>query len=217
MKTESTSYGAGVETAAAANKNNWTSLEIRPPRPGDLRGIVDLVRTGEPFLTAHISYIYWMNIQLFRETCAVAELGGEIVGWCSMMPVSGGRFFLHQLAVAPTVRRRGVAELLLLSLLNKLVKREPAPFQIVLTIDRRNRAALDLFTAVAQRSGSRLRKKPEVIELLEEDCQEELYVITPVVGRRRALKERKKSGSWRKRTVRRLPRLIPKAHGEARF
>ena len=210
MKTESAFYGTEVETAVAANDQDWSALEIRPPRAGDLRGIVDVVRTGEPFLTAHISYIYWKDIHLFRETCAVAELGGEIVGWCSVMPAPGGSFFCHQLAVAPTVRRRGVAARLLASQLNKLMKLEPARFQLELTIDRRNHAALGLFRAVAERSGMLLLKKPDLVELLEEESKEELYVMTPVVRKRRALKARKQSGSRRKRPVRRLSSLIQK-------
>src|ERR1700694_2777639 len=60
--------------------NNWPEVQIRCPRSDDIRGIVEVVRSSEPFLTAHMSYIYWMNIQYFRDTCAVAELDGEIVG-----------------------------------------------------------------------------------------------------------------------------------------
>jgi L-2,4-diaminobutyric acid acetyltransferase len=183
MNTENALYGTEFEPAVAANDQDWAALELRTPRAQDIRGIVDLVRTCAPFLTAHMSYIYWMNIHLYRETCAVAELRGEIVGWCSMMPVSGGRFFLHQLAVAPRVRRRGLAEWLLVSQLNKLMKREPARFQLELTIDQRNPAALSLFRAVAEGSGMHLLKQPDLVELLEEECKEDLYLMTPVVGR----------------------------------
>src|ERR1017187_8839707 len=95
-------------------------ITIRTPRAADIRGIVDVVRACEPFLTAHMSYIYWMNIRHAGDTCAVAERGGEIVGWCSIIPVSEGRYFLHQLGVAPKARRQGLAEALLAYQLEKL-------------------------------------------------------------------------------------------------
>jgi ribosomal protein S18 acetylase RimI-like enzyme len=87
---------------------------------GDLRGIVSVVRACEPYLTAHMSYIYWMLIRQCRDTCAVAALGGEIVGWCSILPGPGGNYFVHQLGVAPKARRHGLAQSLLTHLVDRL-------------------------------------------------------------------------------------------------
>ena len=151
-------------------------IEIRSPRPDDIRGIVNLVRTCEPFLTAHMSYIYWMNVQYCCETCAVAEMAGVIVGWCSAIPVSPGKYFLHQLGVAPAARRRGVAASLFVSLLQKL-KQKHSAFELEFTSDRRNEAVLKLNRAIAERAGMHLMKKPDVVQVIEES-EEELYLMT---------------------------------------
>jgi L-2,4-diaminobutyric acid acetyltransferase len=137
---------------------------------------VDLVRNCEPFLTAHRSYIYWMNIQYFRETCAVAERNGEIVGWCSMVRVSSAKYFLHQLGVAPKARRQGIAASLFVYLLRRLRQRH-AWFEIEFTSDRRNRAVLELNRLIVERMGMRLMKKPDVVQVIE-DSEEELYTMT---------------------------------------
>jgi L-2,4-diaminobutyric acid acetyltransferase len=156
---------------------DWSSLKIRAPRADDMSGIVRVVRSCEPFLTAHMSYIYWMNIRNHGETCAVAELNGELVGWCSISSIPNGKYFLHQLGIAPKARRRGVAESLLAFLLNKL-KTQSAVFKLEFTINRKNNAARVLFKGFAERAGMRLLKTRAVVELLEESSLEELYVMT---------------------------------------
>jgi len=167
-----------LKRAVAAHDEEWLPLKIRRPRAEDIRGIADLVRACEPFLTAHRSYILWMYIQYCGDTCAVAELDGEIVGWCSMIPVSGAKYFLHQLGVAPGARRRGIAESLFLYLLKKL-KEQRAAFDLEFTADRRNHAVLNLNRRIADSAGMRLMKKPDVLHLVEES-EEDLYIMTPV-------------------------------------
>lgn len=150
--------------------------EIRSPRATDIGGIVELVQSCRPFLTAHESYIYWMNLRCFRETCAIAELNGKVVGWCSMVPVTNGKYFIHQTGVAPDLRGKGLGTLMLLFVLNTAKDRA---VQFEFTIDRRNTACLYLMKSVAARTGMRLAKRPEPVELLEENCGDELYVMTP--------------------------------------
>ena len=119
--------------------------------------------------------IYWMNVHFWYDTCAVAELDGELVGWCSIIPLPGGKYFLHQLGVAPSAQRLGLAQSLLAYLVNKLIKNHSAVFKLEFTIDRTNRAALNLFRAVADAKGMHLLKRPEPVELIEEGTGEELY------------------------------------------
>ena len=149
----------------------------------DLKGIVSVVRECEPYLTEHISFIYWMQVRNCRDTCAVAVMGGEIVGWCSILPGCRGKYFVHQLGVAPKVRRQGLAQSLLVHLLNKL-KNRPARPDLEFTIDRRNGVALDVVKTVAGLAGMQLRKTPEPVGLLEEGCAEDLYVMTSAARRR---------------------------------
>ena len=162
------------------NSMGCGGVEIRMARQGDKHGIVTLVRTCQPYLTAHMSYIYWIDIRYWWETCLVAELGGEVVGWCSIIPVPNGKYLIHQLAVAPGVRRKGLAESLVGYMLDKLKGgQQAAAFEVELTIDRKNGAALGLFKTIAEHAGMRLVKRPEVVvSLLEEECDEELYVMT---------------------------------------
>jgi hypothetical protein len=163
-------------------------LEIRSPRTEDIRGIVTLVRACEPFLTAHHPYIYWKDIRYCGETCAVAQLDGELVGWCSIIPVSAARYFLHQLAVAPKARRlrpspgeraQSVAGLMVRYLFAKLLDRHTSEFELEFTVDRNNRPALNLIRAFAERNGMQLLKRSDAVDLLEEGCNEELHVMAP--------------------------------------
>lgn len=165
------------------NGANGSSIKIRTPRMDDLQGIVSVVRACEPYLTAHMSYIYWMQIRHCRDTCAVAVMGGEIVGWCSIIPGSGGRYFVHQLGIAPKARRQGLAQSLLAHLVSELRRREDTP-ELEFTIDRMNGAALDVVKTVAGRVEMQLRRTPEPVGLLEDGCAEDLYVMTPDASRR---------------------------------
>jgi L-2,4-diaminobutyric acid acetyltransferase len=160
------------------NRSSDHDIKIRTPRMGDIAGIVELVNTGKPYLSAHGPYLYWIYINFWRDTCAVAELDGEIIGWCSIIPVSGATYLCHQLGVVPHARRLGLGKTLFLSVLDKLKARHTA-FAIEFTVDRRNRAALDLDKAVAAEAGMELTKKPDTVPALE-GSEEELYVMTRI-------------------------------------
>jgi hypothetical protein len=54
--------------------------KIRSAAPHDLRGIVRLVHSCQPFITPYIPYYYWFTLRYFHSTCAVVELNGDIVG-----------------------------------------------------------------------------------------------------------------------------------------
>jgi len=157
--------------------NCKTGIKIRIPRTDDIAGIVELVRTCEPFLSVHGPYLYWIYIQYWRETCAVAESDGQIIGWCSIIPVSGATYLFHQLGVAPHARRLGLGKSLFVFMLERLKARHRT-FAIEFTVDRRNGAALDLDRAVAAEEGMRMTQKPDIIPALE-GSEEVLYVMTP--------------------------------------
>jgi L-2,4-diaminobutyric acid acetyltransferase len=153
-----------------------SEIQIRTPTTVDVPAIVRVVRSCEPFLTAHSSYIAWIYTQFYFETCAVAELDGEIVAWCSIIPVPGG-YFLHQLGVLPKARRHGTAKALLVHQLQKLNCCKEG-FELQFTVDRHNGAVLALNRNVAQRFGMQVMKKTGVLQLVE-PCEEELYAMTP--------------------------------------
>jgi ribosomal protein S18 acetylase RimI-like enzyme len=178
-------YDADASTGAVEDEAQTDgTIRIRSAEPNDIGAILAVVRACAPYLTPHESYLYWMEIRHWRESCAVAEQASRLVGWCSVLRVAGSRYFIHQLAVAADVRRRGVGQLLLHGAIEKLRVRQPS-VQIELTIDRRNRAAQRLFREVARQTGMRVRKTSETVALLEEDCSEELYLMTPIGARTR--------------------------------
>jgi ribosomal protein S18 acetylase RimI-like enzyme len=163
----------------ALDATRHLTLEIRPPRPEDLAGILSVVRSCAPYLTPHIPYIYWMQIRQCREICGVAQMEGEIVGWCSAMRGPSRKYFLHQLGVAPKARCIGVARALLMHLVLRL-EEQSAVFQLEFTIDRRNGAALALVKTVAGQAGMKLRKSGEPVRLPDEGCAEDLYALTGI-------------------------------------
>lgn len=154
-------------------------FEIRSPRvPFDIDGIVNVVRNCPPYLTTtYPPYFFWMVSHIWPASCAVAALDGEIVGWCSILPQSRGKYFLHHIGVAPTARQHGVAEELLMHLRNGL-KHQPG-FALEFTVDQRNTAARNLLRRVADHAGLDMQRSSDVLAFLEPECREELYVMSP--------------------------------------
>ena len=151
-------------------------IEIRRPRIDDIPAIVEVVHGCGPQLTAHSSYIPWIYTHFYFETCAVAEMDGGIVGWCSIIPVPGS-FFLHQLGVKARARREGIARALLTHQVQKLSS-DMEKFSLHFTVDRRNRAVVDLSLSIAEQLGMQVIKRSGVLPLVE-DAEEELYIMTP--------------------------------------
>jgi hypothetical protein len=168
------------QTIAPSVDQTFRRITVRGPRVEDIGGIVAVVRTCDPFLTAHNSYIYWMTIRCHGDICAVVESDGELVAWCSVARVSGDKYFSHQTAVAPGCRGHGVGKALWAYVLDK-IGHSPA-FELEFTIDRNNDAALGLMASVADQAGMRLVKKPGAVPLLEAGCVEELYVMRSSMG-----------------------------------
>jgi GNAT superfamily N-acetyltransferase len=116
-----------------------------------------------------------MYIQFWRDTCAVAELDGQIIGWCSIICVSSETYFFHQLGVASHARRLGIGKSLFTFVLKKLKARHEA-FSLEFTVDRRNKAAFDLDCSVAAEAGMAMTKKPDTVPAFG-GSEEELYVM----------------------------------------
>jgi L-2,4-diaminobutyric acid acetyltransferase len=157
------------------------AVQIRTPRMDDVPGIALLVRECRPFLTAHASYLYWAYCRYYAETCALAEVDGQIAGWCHANAVGRGKYFSHQTAVAPWARGLGIGRSLWAHVLNR-IKHEPG-FALEFTIERRNIAALKMLTAAAEDAGLCLTKTGETADLLEADSCEEVYRIAALAPR----------------------------------
>ncbi len=160
-------------------RHGQSALEIRQPRSTDLKEIWTLVGTCGPYLTQHDPYVYMKDLRCFSDTLAVALMEHRIVGWCSMFPEPGGVFFLHQIGISLDARGRGIAEALVGFQLDMLGERHGRAYRVEFTTDRTNLRAQKLFRKIAADRGMRLEKSPEIIRLLDEDCDEELYILTP--------------------------------------
>ena len=154
-------------------------FRVRNARMSDLREIWTLVGTCGPYLTQHDPYVYMKDLRCFSDTLAVALMKDRIVGWCSMFPKPDGVYFLHQIGASPDARGKGIAEALLTFQLDMLGERHGRGYRVELTMNRTNLRAQKLFRKVVADRGMRLEKSPEIIRLLEEDCDEELYILTP--------------------------------------
>jgi L-2,4-diaminobutyric acid acetyltransferase len=95
----------------------------------------------------------------FRDTCVVADLDGEIVGWISghIIP-DGTELFVWQVAVSPRARGMGLGR----KMLAELAKREACSdvTHLKTTITQDNDASWALFRSFARSIGGHLTDEP---------------------------------------------------------
>lgn len=104
-------------------------------------------------------YCYLVQAEHFRDTCVVAELDGDIVGWISghMIP-NEDAFFVWQVAVSPRARGLGLGR----KMLTHLVARDECTEadHLKTTITKDNDASWALFRSFARAVGGRLSDTP---------------------------------------------------------
>ncbi|HNT72069.1 MAG: diaminobutyrate acetyltransferase [Methanothrix sp.] len=93
---------------------------LRRPEVSDGAKISALANSCEP-LDGNSAYSYLLLCHHFADTCSVAELDGEIVGFLSgyLPPDREGVFFVWQVAVDPRMRGRGFGKLLIREVLRR--------------------------------------------------------------------------------------------------
>ncbi|WP_022706448.1 diaminobutyrate acetyltransferase [Paracoccus zeaxanthinifaciens] len=133
-------------------------LVLRKPEPTDGSAIWELVRACKP-LDENSMYCNLVQAEHFRDTCVVAEIDGEILGWISghMIP-NEDALFIWQVAVSPKARGLGLAK----KMLGDLIDREETVDAEVLntTITRDNDASWALFRSFARDIGGKLSDDP---------------------------------------------------------
>ena len=94
--------------------------KLREPAAEDGADIWSLVRDCKP-LDENSMYCNLIQCDHFRDTCVVAELGGEVVGWVSayVLPYDPSTLFVWQVAVSEKARGTGMGGLMLSSLLQR--------------------------------------------------------------------------------------------------
>ncbi len=133
-------------------------LRLRKPTAADGADIWALIRACKP-LDENSMYANLIQADHFRDTCVVAELNGEIVGWISghMIPAKE-ELFVWQVAVNQKARGLGLGKTMLRELVNRDVCE--AATHLKTTITRDNAASWGLFRSFAREIGGGLSDKP---------------------------------------------------------
>lgn len=133
-------------------------LRLRKPDATDGAEIWALVRDCKP-LDENSVYANLIQADHFRDTCVVAELEGEIVGWISGHIIPGrDALFVWQVAVSPGARGLGLGK----RMLHALIERDAcaAARQLKTTITKDNHASWALFRSFARDMGGTLDDAP---------------------------------------------------------
>lgn len=130
------------------------TLTLRKPTSEDGSAIWDLVRACKP-LDENSMYCNLVQAEHFSDTCVVAELEGELVGWVSghMIP-NEDALFVWQVAVSPKARGLGLGSRMLEHLIGRDACAEAA--QLNTTITKDNEASWALFRSFAKNVGGDL-------------------------------------------------------------
>lgn len=128
---------------------------LRKPKAEDGSAIWELVRECKP-LDENSMYCNLIQCDHFRDTCVVAELGGEVVGWVSgyVLPYDPETFFVWQVAVHEAARGTGMGRLMLQHLLRRPELRGVSRLQTTITSD--NSASWALFKKFSDQQGGEL-------------------------------------------------------------
>jgi L-2,4-diaminobutyric acid acetyltransferase len=133
-------------------------LRLRKPDATDGADIWALVKDCRP-LDENSMYANLIQADHFRDTCVVAELDGEIVGWVSghMIP-DKDELFVWQVAVSAQARGLGLGKRMLL----ELIERDACDGadHLKTTITKDNAASWALFRSFARSIGGDLADEP---------------------------------------------------------
>ncbi|WP_417525831.1 diaminobutyrate acetyltransferase [Marinovum sp.] len=133
-------------------------LRLRKPDATDGADIWALVKSCKP-LDENSMYANLIQADHFRDTCVVAELDGEIVGWISghMIPARN-ELFVWQVAVSEAARGLGLGKKMLL----ELIQRDACDGadHLKTTITKDNAASWGLFKSFARDIGGDLADEP---------------------------------------------------------
>ena len=143
-----------------ARRLSGTALPtLREPRAEDGADIWELVRDCKP-LDENSMYCNLIQCDHFRDTCVVAELDGEIVGWISghILPRDPATLFVWQVAVSKKARGMGLGGKMLSDILDREICEGVSQVQTTITDD--NDASWGLFRKFARVNGGDIDSEP---------------------------------------------------------
>ncbi|MCO6383447.1 diaminobutyrate acetyltransferase [Oceanicola sp. 502str15] len=138
---------------------------LREPVAEDGADIWELVRACKP-LDENSMYCNLIQCDHFKDTCVVAELDGDVVGWVSayVLPNDPETLFVWQVAVSAKARGTGLGTKMLGSLLEREVCAGVKRMQTTITAD--NKASWALFRKFATNMDAPLDAQAHFTETL---------------------------------------------------
>lgn len=126
------------------------TFAIRSPTVEDGAAVSELAREL-PSLDTYSPYLYVVLCDRFSETCAIASDASGCVGFVTGFrdPRHADTLFVWQIGVSQRVRRQGLAEALLVSVLARETNRDVSLVETTVTAD--NAASRALFARFARR------------------------------------------------------------------
>lgn len=135
------------------------TITFRKPEGADGAAVWALIDACKP-LDVNSMYCNMIQCDHFAETCVLAALGEDVVGWVSgyIVPDDPETLFVWQVAVSEKARGQGLGR----RMLDELTRREACEGvrRIQTTITKDNDASWGLFTRFAERQGARLSSAP---------------------------------------------------------
>lgn len=157
---------------------------LRKPAAKDGAEIWKLVRACSP-LDENSMYCNLLQCDHFADTCVLADLSQEVVGWVSayVMPNAPDTLFVWQVAVSDKARGRGLGALMLQSILNRPQCNGVTRLQTTITAD--NEASWSLFRKFSRLQGHRMDIAPYYTQALhfQEQHKTEHMVTIPLAER----------------------------------
>lgn len=132
-------------------------LILRRPTPEDGVAVNDLVEQCKP-LDENSVYCNLLQCSHFSETCSIAELDGEPVGFVSgyIVPEEDNSLFVWQVAVSPKARGLKLAKRMIIDILRRPASRDVRNIKTTITPD--NKASHGVFKSVARELGAEIER-----------------------------------------------------------
>ncbi|WP_172299009.1 diaminobutyrate acetyltransferase [Pseudoruegeria sp. HB172150] len=146
------------DVLAAENPPRTGAPVLRKPEATDGAAIWELVKSCKP-LDENSMYCNLVQADHFADTCVVAELDGEVVGWISghMIP-NENELFVWQVAVSEKARGLGLGKKMLRHLVQRAECADATHMKTTITED--NEASWALFRSFARSVGGLLTDEP---------------------------------------------------------
>jgi len=132
-----------------------TQITLRKPSNEDGSDVWALISACKP-LDENSMYCNLIQCDHFADTCVLADMDGDVVGWISgyIRPDDPETLFVWQVAVSPLARGRGLGR----KMLTHLIARDECAgvSRVQTTITKDNSASWGLFTSFAERQGAEM-------------------------------------------------------------